>query len=121
MNIKLPFNETDIMCPCGCFTTIINNDLLLMVFAAIRRHTLPLVISSWVRCPEYNKLKGGVYNSGHLVGEAIDIHTFSKDERFKLVQTLMYVGFRRIIIYRRHIHTDLSVIKTSPYLSYKGD
>lgn len=35
----------------------------------------PIVVSSGFRCPVLNKVVGGVANSQHLVGEAVDIHT----------------------------------------------
>ena len=34
----------------------------------------PVIISSGYRCPQLNKLVGGVSNSQHMTGEAADIH-----------------------------------------------
>lgn len=34
----------------------------------------PVIISSGYRCPQLNKLVGGVSNSQHMTGEACDIH-----------------------------------------------
>lgn len=35
----------------------------------------PLKINSWFRCPELNKAVGGAFNSAHMTGWAIDIHS----------------------------------------------
>jgi len=120
MIVKVPFIESDIMCPCGCETYIINNSLMLMMSCADLITSLPIIISSWCRCKRHNKSKGGVYNSGHLLGEAVDILTINEMERFEMVKILVCVGFKQIIIYNDHIHTDVSKTKTSPYLGFKG-
>lgn len=37
----------------------------------------PIVVSSGYRCPELNRVVGGVSNSQHVTGEAADIRTLS--------------------------------------------
>ena len=43
----------------------------------IRKVVGPLVISSWFRCAELNKLVGGAVNSAHMSGYAVDMHSNS--------------------------------------------
>lgn len=44
----------------------------------------PLTVNSFYRCPDLNKAVGGVYNSQHMAGEAIDISAGSHEENRKL-------------------------------------
>lgn len=39
----------------------------------------PIIVNSGYRCPELNKAVGGVKNSQHLTGEAVDITVGSKE------------------------------------------
>jgi len=44
------------------------------ILEPLRQHVgVPVVITSGYRCPELNRLVGGVPNSQHLLGEAADI------------------------------------------------
>lgn len=40
----------------------------------------PILIGSGYRCPMLNKAVGGVTNSQHMTGEAVDIHLYSIEE-----------------------------------------
>lgn len=50
----------------------------------------PIIIGSGYRCPELNKLVGGVKNSQHVTGEAADIKTVSdtKEDNKKLYELI---------------------------------
>ena len=41
----------------------------------------PIIISSGYRCPTVNKLVGGVHNSQHITGQAVDIYLGDDTER----------------------------------------
>lgn len=40
----------------------------------------PIGVTSWYRPPDVNREVGGVVNSQHLTGSAVDIYTYSGDE-----------------------------------------
>ena len=65
-----------------------------------------LHFNSGFRCPVCNKAAGGVPNSGHLRGLAVDVSAPDSGTRFRIVQASLKVGFRRIGIGKNFIHLD---------------
>ncbi|MGI9118427.1 MAG: D-Ala-D-Ala carboxypeptidase family metallohydrolase [Minisyncoccia bacterium] len=68
---------------------------------------VPFSISSGLRTPVQNELAGGVENSAHLLGKAVDIHCPSSINRLKMVKALLDVGFTRIGIGKDFVHVDI--------------
>tara|TARA_R110000772_G_scaffold135449_1_gene244028 strand:+ start:444 stop:815 length:372 start_codon:yes stop_codon:yes gene_type:complete len=71
------------------------------------------VITSGFRTPEHSEsLKKRGYpvarNSAHLRGLAADILVSSSANRLIIIESLLFVGFRRIGIGKGFIHVDLS-------------
>lgn len=55
------------------------------------RYGKPIYVNSGYRCPALNKAVGGVANSQHLTGEAVDIDVHSKEgnkELMRLIQEM---------------------------------
>ena len=72
-NIK-HFKQSEFTCKCGCG---LNNMNLKVVQIAdqIREHFgRPCIVNSGSRCTSHNKKVGGVANSRHLSGKAIDLY-----------------------------------------------
>ena len=68
------FKKEEFTCKCGCGS---NNIQLKVVKVAdeIREHFgKPAIVTSGTRCVKHNKEVGGVVNSRHLVGKAIDLY-----------------------------------------------
>jgi len=74
----------------------------------------PLIVASGYRTPERNKQVGGVKNSSHLLGYAIDWKNISNDEMIAFLDAAWAAGFRRFGIMATSIHTDDDPTKTSP-------
>ena len=72
------------------------------------RHTAgtPFVITSAIRCVDHNIRVGGVDDSSHVQGVAIDIAVKSSHARFRILKALLDGGFRRIGVYKTFIHAD---------------
>ena len=66
----------------------------------------PFVITSGFRTIAHNKAVGGVKNSSHLMGYAVDIACTSSRKRFLMVEALLDAGFTRIGIADSFIHAD---------------
>lgn len=73
---------------------------------------VPFVITSGYRDPEHNKAVGGVKDSAHAKGLAVDIRA-PNDQIGKIIAMgLGAAGFsRRFISYSGHIHVDLDMSK----------
>ena len=72
----------------------------------------PLVITSGYRDPEKNKAVGGVPDSSHTKGLAVDLSA-PKDPflREKMAWALGRAGFRRAFRYPNHVHVDVDAEK----------
>lgn len=67
----------------------------------------PFIIVSGKRSPQENASVGGVENSAHLRGLAVDLRAHTNEQRYQIVSSLLNVGFCRIGIYSDHIHADM--------------
>lgn len=74
-----------------------------------RKFDKPVVVTSGYRCEALNKAVGGVPNSQHMLGEAVDFYvpTVPLSEVFSYV--LDNVGFDQAIMYRHKHIIHLSV------------
>lgn len=76
----------------------------------------PLVVASGIRTPERNAQVGGVKNSSHLLGYAVDWKNISDDKMIAFLDAAWAAGFRRFGIMATSIHTDDDPTKTTPAL-----
>lgn len=68
----------------------------------------PIFVTSAYRDKERNKEVGGVPNSRHIYGEAVDIRMPQNATLLnKLVWALVTAGFTGIGIYNSHVHADI--------------
>mgnify|MGYP002507818822 CR=1 FL=1 len=74
----------------------------------------PLVVASGYRTPERNKQVGGVKNSSHLLGYAVDWKSIWDVEMIAFLDAAWAAGFRRFGIMATGIHTDDDPTKPDP-------
>lgn len=68
----------------------------------------PIVITSGYRSPDHNSSVGGVDNSAHVLGRAVDVSVpVDQEMRERLIWSLCTAGFKRIGMYPRHAHVDI--------------
>jgi len=114
LNRKLSenFRVREFICPC-CGKEGIKDDVvfhLQMAHDLLPVHRV-MIITSGYRCEEHNKEVGGVEDSAHKKGLAVDIKCEDSSYRFLLIPALIKVGFKRIGIYSSFIHCDLDETK----------
>ena len=88
------FKQSEFTCKCGCG---LNNMNLAVVKIAdkVREHfRSPAIVTSGSRCEKHNKEVGGVSNSRHLQGKAIDMYVkgVSGKDLLAYLQTLVNKG-----------------------------
>jgi uncharacterized protein YcbK (DUF882 family) len=79
-------------------------------------------INSGYRSEEYNKKIGGVANSSHMKGIAVDVAISSSADRWKFIKVCYEVGITRIGIGNTFIHIDVDGDKPGKLIwdYYKG-
>lgn len=88
-------------------------DFLAKLDKAREYANIPFIINSAYRTKEHNAKIGGVANSSHLKGLAVDISINSSRERFIVLKALILVGFNRIGVAKTFIHVDDDKEKTN--------
>lgn len=63
-------------------------------------------LTSAVRCEQHNRDEGGLEDSSHLKGLAVDIATPTSHIRNRVIFGLVKAGFHRYGIYDDYIHVD---------------
>jgi uncharacterized protein YcbK (DUF882 family) len=110
------FKESEFECKCGCGLNNVDEALKIRLDEARGMCGIPFYIKSASRCENHNKFVGGVKDSSHLKGLAVDIRVIKDIARYEIVNALMAVGFRRILIYDTFIHVDMDYEKVNPIL-----
>jgi uncharacterized protein YcbK (DUF882 family) len=67
---------------------------------------VPFRITSGLRTAEENQRVGGVFDSAHTRGLAVDLACFDSRSRMLMVRALLLAGFGRVGLYERHVHVD---------------
>ena len=72
---------------------------------------VPFTITSGKRSPDENQQAGGVQDSAHETGLAVDLRVPDGTSRFLMVSALLQAGFKRMGVYDKHIHVDIDASK----------
>lgn len=83
-------------------------------------HT-PFRITSGARSSDQNAQVGGVMDSAHTRGLAVDLACFDSRARMRMLSALIVVGFRRIGLYSRHVHADIDDSLPADVLWWGGE
>jgi len=100
------FKLDEFKCPC-CGENGISQHLVDKLDQAREIAGVPFFINSGYRCEVHNKKVGGSPTSSHLLGLAVDIRTNSSGQRFRILDSLLKVGFNRVGIGEHFIHCDI--------------
>ena len=109
------FYEDEFACKCGCGLNGINRELVNLLQKLREDFNSPMVVTSGLRCPEWNTKSKGSSNSSHLWGEAVDIGITDGMMRYKFVQKAQK-HFQRIGIAKTFVHIDVENMKTNPVI-----
>ncbi|ANP79299.1 hypothetical protein A134_23075 [Vibrio crassostreae 9CS106] len=98
------FDRSDFDCPC-CGYNVTTESFLNKIDETRHLAGVAFIVNSGCRCPKHNKKVGGADNSAHLRC-AIDIRCLNSRTRKKILKAVMYMGWRRVGIYKSFIHVD---------------
>lgn len=106
----------------------VDSELMARLDMARHRAEIPFIVTSGYRNDEDNMKAGGVFDSAHTKGLAIDLRCTNSRECFRIIESLLHEGFKRIVIGLRfegsnlvfhNIHVDTSNSLPSPVLAIK--
>jgi hypothetical protein len=116
------FKLSEFDCPCefeDCPKNGMSIDFVKLLDSAREKAGIPFKINSGFRCRSYNDLlQNSSPDSSHIRGLAADVHVEGSRERFLIIESLYFVGFRRFGIYRSHVHVDNDYTKESGVMWY---
>ena len=103
------FKKSEWSCKCGCGLDNVNHTLVTVAERTRKYFNAPIIISSGLRCPTRNAQAGGVSNSRHLTGKAMDFCVRGKSA----AQILAYVQKQPEIRYayainESYVHMDVN-------------
>lgn len=103
------FQKSEWACKCGCGLDNVNHTLVTVAERTRKYFNAPITISSGLRCPTRNAQAGGVSNSRHLTGKAMDFCVRGKSA----AQVLAYVQKQPEIRYayainESYVHMDVN-------------
>jgi len=113
------FNKKEFNCKC-CGKSNISTNLVLKLDLARELAETPFVITSGYRCTKHNREVGGVQNSAHVVGLAVDIVVPDNVARLNILRGLIIAGFRRIGIGKDFLHADIDKSKPNSMWLYEA-
>ncbi|ANE35655.1 putative peptidase M15 family protein [Campylobacter iguaniorum] len=112
------FTNDELKCKCCGVNKIDDNFLALLV--DIREHAkTPFKINSAYRCVAHNKKVGGVSNSKHVKGLAVDIAYSSSSQLHKIIKAILdfdTLKKSRILIYKTFVHFDYDLLTKEPII-----
>ena len=109
------FKQDEFRCKC-CGKYFVKDDLIYMLDRARDLAGVSFKLNSAYRCQSYNKKVGGVKDSAHTKGLAVEIAAPDDCTRFSIVSALLEVGFKRVLLYDTFIHCDIDLDKPNPIL-----
>tara|TARA_R110001599_G_C11831326_1_gene618344 strand:+ start:172 stop:525 length:354 start_codon:yes stop_codon:yes gene_type:complete len=89
-----------------------NKEIIYMLDAVRKEYGKPIRVNSGYRTKARNKKIGGVADSSHIKGLAVDISCTTSSDRFKLLSLLTKTGFKRIGVAKSFIHVDIDKDKS---------
>lgn len=113
------FKPSEFACNC-CKQENIDEKLVAKLDLARELAGIPFKINSAYRCPKHNANVGGVKDSSHVGGYAVDVAVpnCSSSARYKMVTAFLVSGFTRIGIYNSFIHVDIDPNKPEKVIWY---
>lgn len=102
------FKKSEFRCRCGCGADSMEEKLIRNAVKVREHFNKPVNVTSGIRCSTHNARVGGVSNSRHLSGKAMDfsVSGFSASSVLDYVQKLPGIRYAYAID-SQHVHMDI--------------
>lgn len=111
------FAEREVKCKCGCGEANMDSAFMERLDMLRYRYNRPIILNSAYRCLEHNAAVGGVSDSPHTRGIAVDIKC-NGQETYLLLKHATELGFTGIGVAqkgsKRFLHLDDSIKAPRP-------
>lgn len=114
------FTDDEFKCKDGCISKPMDPALLALLNALRSAYGKPIYITSGYRCDKQNKLVGGVVDSAHTTGHAVDVFCTSSRDRHLLLFHAIGL-FKRIGVGTTFIHLDTDLTKDQEVIWLYGN
>lgn len=102
------FEREEFACKCGCGATSMEKKLIVIADGVRAHFGVPITVSSGRRCAKHNAKVGGVSNSRHLIGKAMDFCVSGKTSAEVLNHVQKLSGIRyAYAIDNKYVHMDI--------------
>jgi uncharacterized protein YcbK (DUF882 family) len=88
------------------------------LFFISKASTFDIIATSGLRSPEHNASVGGVPDSAHLKGMALDLACLDDKSRYWIVYWAFMAGVKRVGIATDHVHLDIDYSKMTPCMFF---
>lgn len=114
------FKRAEAACGCGCGFGMNDGDVspeLLSLLEMVRLDVNRLIrVNSWCRCKYYNHAVGGVPDSAHTRGTAVDIAVYGGEDRHAVVEAALVHGAQGVGVASSFVHIDVDQLLPRPSL-----
>ena len=104
------FEMKEFACPC-CGKVRMDGEFLKTLDMLREICGFPFRITSGYRCEKHNKEIGGVKDSAHVKGLAVDIAVGSSSQRYEIVENGIGLGIGRYGLAKSFVHIDIDPSK----------
>lgn len=111
LNIGYSLSHDEFRCKCAyadCTYTLVHPDLISVWNMVRAKFGAPLKVNSGYRCQRHNRNVGGVEDSRHKKGQAIDISFEGMEEKEKsYLKNILDISFDTVLVYDSFYHCHI--------------
>lgn len=110
------FTKAETACRCGCASNDMSLEFMDWLEQVRVLARIPFFLTSAFRCQAHNVAVGGVPNSAHVRGTAVDIHVNGGGQRHIIIKAAMELGVYGVGVATGFIHLDRDLVLPRPGL-----
>ena len=113
------FTRNELKCKCGCDTCEMDEDFMQMLDIIRFRIGKPIILNSAYRCCIHNENQGGVKDSPHVLGLAVDVKC-SGHEAYDILTEAIALEIKGVGISQKGSHESRFIHLDNQHTNSKG-